>query len=96
MEMEERKRGARVSLRRLTFGDRVRSVDRRCLTLRSRFVRLDLVNPKLGGTIGCVTDITPRKRDEVLQQERLAVERLRREEAEAERRQQELLIDVTS
>ncbi|KAI5449034.1 hypothetical protein NCC49_005647, partial [Naganishia albida] len=64
--------------------------------VQGRFVRLDLVNPKLGGTIGCVTDITPRKRDEVLQQERLAVERLRREEAEAERRQQELLIDVTS
>jgi hypothetical protein len=62
----------------------------------SRFIRLDLVNPKLGGTIGCVTDITPRKRHEDLQIERLAAERQRREEAEEERRQQELLIDVTS
>ncbi|KAJ9104138.1 hypothetical protein QFC19_004122 [Naganishia cerealis] len=61
-----------------------------------RFLRLDLVNPKLKGTIGCITDVTPRKRNEALQQERLNAERERREEAEAERRQQELLIDVTS
>lgn len=59
-------------------------------------MRLDLVNPKLKGTIGCVWDVTPNKRNEALQQERLDAERSRREEAEAERRQQELLIDVTS
>ncbi|KAJ9116333.1 hypothetical protein QFC22_004773 [Naganishia vaughanmartiniae] len=65
-------------------------------SVAGRFLRLDLVNPKLKGTIGCVWDVTPNKRNEALQQERLDAERHRREEAEAERRQQELLIDVTS
>lgn len=74
----------------------LRDCPAKTIPITSRFVRLDLINPKLSGTIGCVTDITPRKRHEDLQLERLANERQRREEAEEERRQQELLIDVTS
>lgn len=62
----------------------------------SVFTKLNHVNPKLNGLIGCVTDITWQKEREREQAQRLLEEQERRKEAVAAKAQQELLIDVTS
>ena len=60
-------------------------------------IRLDLAAPgKLRGLLGCVTDITERKLHEDMQRERMIEAEDRRQEAEEAKRQQELLIDITS
>ncbi|KAK4687012.1 hypothetical protein P7C73_g3098, partial [Tremellales sp. Uapishka_1] len=62
----------------------------------TRIIRLDVVAPGLKGILGCVTDITERKHYEEAQRLRVVEAEERRLEAEEAKRQQELLIDITS
>nr|XP_031864018.1 uncharacterized protein CI109_000662 [Kwoniella shandongensis]KAA5531090.1 hypothetical protein CI109_000662 [Kwoniella shandongensis] len=61
-----------------------------------KVIRLDLIQSGLKGVLGCVTDITERKMHEQSQRLRVAEAEQRRLEAEEAKRQQELLIDITS
>jgi hypothetical protein len=61
-----------------------------------RMLRLDKFNPGLKGILGCVTDITQRKVNEDVQKMQVREAEQRRLEAEEAKRQQELLIDITS
>jgi PAS domain S-box-containing protein len=61
-----------------------------------KIIRLDKAAPGLKGLLGSCTDITERKLHEESQVERMAEEKKRRVEAEEAKRQQELLIDITS
>lgn len=58
-------------------------------TVSGVFIRLDKVSPGMSGIIACVNDIS-------YQEERLREAERRRTEAEESRRQQELLVDLTS
>ncbi|WRT68535.1 uncharacterized protein IL334_005512 [Kwoniella shivajii] len=58
--------------------------------------QLSLVEPGLTGLLGCVTDITDRRKHEEAQKLRITEAENRRVEAEEAKRQQELLIDITS
>ncbi|OCF32765.1 hypothetical protein I316_05687 [Kwoniella heveanensis BCC8398] len=62
----------------------------------SKIIRLDLVSANLKGLLGCVTDITERVQQQDAQKRRLEEVEQRRLEAEEAKRQQELLIDITS
>ncbi|WVQ95071.1 hypothetical protein IAU59_002164 [Kwoniella sp. CBS 9459] len=61
-----------------------------------KIIRLDLVSASLKGLLGCVTDITDRIQQQEAQKRRLEEVEQRRLEAEEAKRQQELLIDITS
>jgi signal transduction histidine kinase len=61
-----------------------------------QIIRLDKAAPGLKGILGCVTDITERKLNEESQRLRVIEAEERRLEAEEAKRQQELLIDITS
>ncbi|WVF67557.1 hypothetical protein IAT40_002314 [Kwoniella sp. CBS 6097] len=61
-----------------------------------KIVRLDLVSGDLKGLLGCVTDITNRVQQQEAQKQRIVEIEERRLEAEEAKRQQELLIDITS
>lgn len=61
-----------------------------------RMLRLDKFNAGLKGVLGCLTDITQRKVNEDVQKMRVREAEQRRLEAEEAKRQQELLIDITS
>ncbi|WVQ81842.1 hypothetical protein IAT38_003969 [Cryptococcus sp. DSM 104549] len=63
---------------------------------RSTIIRLDLIQPGLKGLLGCVTDITERKLRETFQRQQVVEAEQRRADAEEAKRQQELLIDITS
>lgn len=58
-------------------------------SVSGEFTRLDLLDPSLQGVLACTTDITDQE-ERVLEAER------RRLDAEESRRQQELLVDLTS
>jgi signal transduction histidine kinase/CheY-like chemotaxis protein len=58
-------------------------------TVSGTFIRLDKVDPSLSGVLGCLSDIS-------YQEERLLEAERRRLEAEESKRQQELLVDLTS
>ncbi|ORY35646.1 hypothetical protein BCR39DRAFT_511288 [Naematelia encephala] len=62
----------------------------------AKVVRLDQVGAGLKGILGTVTDITERKMHEEMQRLRVIEAEQRRVEAEEAKRQQELLIDITS
>jgi signal transduction histidine kinase len=53
------------------------------------YIRLDLVMPGMSGLIGCITDMSH-------EEERVHLAEQKRMEAEESKRQQELLIDLTS
>ncbi|WVF67533.1 hypothetical protein IAT40_002289 [Kwoniella sp. CBS 6097] len=59
-------------------------------------IRLDRVAPGMKGILGCVVDITERKINEESQRVRMIEADQRRSDAEEAKRQQELLIDITS
>ncbi|WVR09485.1 hypothetical protein IAU60_006553 [Kwoniella sp. DSM 27419] len=59
-------------------------------------IRLDRVAPGMKGVLGVVIDITERKINEESQRLRMVEADQRRREAEEAKRQQELLIDITS
>ncbi|OCF32740.1 hypothetical protein I316_05661 [Kwoniella heveanensis BCC8398] len=59
-------------------------------------IRLDRVAPGMKGILGCVVDITERKINEESQRLRVIEAEQRRRDAEEAKRQQELLIDITS
>lgn len=59
------------------------------VSVEGLFIRLDLVDPKLSGILGCISDIT-------YQEQRVLDAQERQREAEESRQQQELLIDLTS
>ncbi|WVQ95095.1 hypothetical protein IAU59_002189 [Kwoniella sp. CBS 9459] len=59
-------------------------------------IRLDRVAPGMKGILGCVVDITERKINEESQRLRMIEADQRRKDAEEAKRQQELLIDITS
>nr|XP_019011586.1 uncharacterized protein I206_03688 [Kwoniella pini CBS 10737]OCF50367.1 hypothetical protein I206_03688 [Kwoniella pini CBS 10737] len=63
-------------------------------------IRLEKLGEKVGskmkGILGCVNDITERKLNEESQKMRVVEAEQRRKEAEEAKRQQELLIDITS
>jgi len=61
-----------------------------------KIIRLDKAAPGLKAILGCVTDITVRKLHEESQLLRFVEAEQRRVEAEEAKRQQELLIDITS
>ena len=63
----------------------------------ANIIRLDIAAPgRLRGILGCVIDITERKIHEEAQRERMVEAEERRIAAEEAKRQQELLIDITS
>ena len=62
----------------------------------TKIIRLEMAAPGLKGILGCVTDITDRKMHEEAQRLRVIEAEQRRVEAEEAKRQQELLIDITS
>lgn len=65
--------------------------------ITATIIRLDIAAPgRLRGILGCITDITDRKLHEDAQRERMIEAEERRREAEDAKRQQELLIDITS
>jgi PAS domain S-box-containing protein len=88
------------------FWDRVYNTDGPTFTAEWQFtngrwvtvkiIRLDKAAPGLKGTLGCVTDITERKLHEDAQRQRVKEAEERRVAAEEAKRQQELLIDITS
>lgn len=59
------------------------------VTVSGLFIRLDKIDPKLTGLIGCLTDTS-------YEEERLVEAEKKRLEAEESKQQQELLIDLTS
>ncbi|WVQ71976.1 hypothetical protein IAR50_001519 [Cryptococcus sp. DSM 104548] len=59
-------------------------------------IRLDLIQSRLKGILGCATDITERKVNEESQRQQVIEAEQRRLDAEEAKRQQELLIDITS
>lgn len=59
-------------------------------------IRLDLASSTLKGILGCISDITDAKVYEESQRLRVVEAEQRRMEAEEAKRQQELLIDITS
>lgn len=61
-----------------------------------KLIRLDKFAPGLKGILGSVMDITERKMNEETQRLRVIEAEERRVEAEEAKRQQELLIDITS
>ncbi|EIW68283.1 hypothetical protein TREMEDRAFT_69291 [Tremella mesenterica DSM 1558] len=88
-----------------TFWDHVRENNEAMHTAEWQFangrwgdkiIRLDIAVPGLKGILGCVTDITERKLHEETQRLRVVEAEHRRLEAEEAKRQQELLIDITS
>jgi signal transduction histidine kinase len=58
-------------------------------TVSATFIRLDKVDPAMSGILGCLSDIS-------YQEERMQEAQRRRIEAEESKRQQELIVDVTS
>jgi signal transduction histidine kinase len=58
-------------------------------TVSATFIRLDKVDPAMSGILGCLSDIS-------YQEERMQEAERRRIEAEESKRQQELIVDVTS
>ncbi|WOO79147.1 Autoinducer 2 sensor kinase/phosphatase LuxQ [Vanrija pseudolonga] len=79
---QEVERGALTTVKRQWRWKNGRSVS-------GEFTRLDLLDPSLQGVLACTTDITDQEQ-RVLEAER------RRLDAEESRRQQELLVDLTS
>jgi signal transduction histidine kinase len=58
-------------------------------TVSATFIRLDKVDPAMSGILGCLSDIS-------YQEERMQEAERRRIEAEESKKQQELIVDVTS